>query len=287
MSNFSFNNINSKIKENKTFIYYAEVVDNNDPTESFRIKCRIPDIDKITTPLSELPFATPLLPRHLNILPKVGETVKVFLNSEDTRNREWIGPVITQLQNVDYQSYFVNAFNGKTFENVSSNTPISQIPEMNDVYPNKNTIALIGRGSTDIQLQNDAILIRAGKYDNNIIIDEFDKLIALNRKNPAQIELKWDGETSNTNIISDTINLISHEGNPKVSFNGVDLDINKLHPLPYGDVLLEFLELIKQFALTHIHSGSRLESNIGSGQLEKIKNFDLSRILGNQKIRIN
>ncbi len=288
MSNISFGNIgNQKQKNQKPIIFYGEVIDNNDPIEGFRLKVKISGIDDKITNNKDLPFATPLLPRHLNILPKVGEMVKVFLPDKDTNNREWVGPVITQLQNIERQNYFVSGPDGKKFENINSDTLISEIPEMDGVYPDKDTISLIGRGSTDIQLKNDSILIRAGKYDNTIVVSEFDKNISLNRKNPAQIELNFDGEISNTNIISDTINLISHGGIPKVSFNGEGLDIEKLHPIPYGDVLLDFLELIKQYTLTHIHSGSRLEANIGAGQLEKIKNFDLSRILGNKKIRIN
>lgn len=287
MSNISFGNLGNQKQENqRPIIFYGEVIDNNDPIEGFRLKVRIRGIDDKTNN-SDLPFATPLLPRHLNILPKVGEMVKVFLPDKDVNNREWIGPVITQLQNINKENYFVSGFVGKKFESINSNTPISQIPEMEGVFPDKDTISILGRGSTDIQLKNNSVVIRAGKYDNTIVINEFDKQIALNRKNPAQIELNFDGESSNTNIISDTINLISHGGIPKVSFNGVGLDIEKLHPIPYGDVLLEFLNLIKQYALTHIHSGSRLEANIGSGQLEKIKNFDLNRILGNKKIRIN
>jgi hypothetical protein len=286
MSNIFFDNLNKQSEPKRTIIFYGEVVDNNDPIEGFRLKCRIRGLDDKTRN-EDLPFATPLLPRHLNILPKVGETVKIFIPDDDIRNREWIGPVINQLQNIDQQNYFISGFGGKSFENIEPNTPISQIPEMDGVFPDKETVALLGRGSTDIQLKKDSIVIRAGKYSSDIVVNEFNKNIALNRKNPIQIELSWSEENSNTNIISDTINLISHGGNPKVSFDGRDLDIDKLHPLPYGDVLLEFLTLIKQYTLTHIHSGSRLEANIGSGQLEKIKNFDLSRILGNKKIRIN
>ena len=102
---------NKNIEEinSKSLIRIVEVlqVEDNLPTEgsneisrnSFgrRIKVRLYE-DSKNLKENELPWVWPLLPKHLQVIPKVGEMVLVFFQNLDGAqgNRFYIGPIISQ-----------------------------------------------------------------------------------------------------------------------------------------------------------------------------------------------
>jgi len=100
--------------------------------------------------------------------------------------------------------------------------------------------------------------------------------------------------TSVVNMVASRINLISHEG--KHTFNLTDPNKlitleeqekinNEAHPIVYGDVLVEFLELVKKYVLLHVHPYHGLPAD-PSQVTTDVLGFDLNQIL-NKNIRTN
>ena len=101
-----------------------------------------------------------------------------------------------------------------------------------------------------------------------------------------------DSKGSTTNVVSNKINLISH-GN-KEGFKLLDpeqyitpeeqITINtKSHPIPYGDSLNDFLNLMKSFVASHVHPYPGLPPD-PDPIVKKILEYDLETIL-NQNVR--
>lgn len=282
----------SLISSTGQVIYRAIVVDVNDESDAMRIKARIASIDSNLTD-DELPWCMPFLPKFLNILPIKDEFVKIIVydTKNPKTNREWLGPVISQPQNFNFDPFFFTALAGSDDSPIELSTAPSTLPEVRDGFPKTNEIAFVGRKNTDLILRDNELLLRAGKFRLEEFVEPYLKPLKFNRKNPAYLSMKINDSGTTTNIVADRINLISHEGKPKLpAIISLEEDVAKLetlHPLPHGDTLLDFLNLVKNFCITHIHTGPKLPANIGAGTLDKIRDFDLSTILANKKIRIN
>lgn len=304
---------NSNFGDKYNFIWdYAEVVDVNDPYDAGRIRVRIPTVDIDTTIQNQLsppeegglPWCEPLLPKYLNLVPEVGQLVKVI--AFDTLNkklrRQYIGPVIGQQTPRDFlrPDFFDSklkvensAYVGKWSDNPNSSALDWKI------YPEKTDVAFLGRRNTDIILRNksffDEIQLRAGKINPNTLVSGLNSAfrnspVELNKKNPGYITINFteasglqqegvnnvyknlnlQKDRSHVNIVADHINFISHLGsnssknktetvNPILQGGNISEQINventQLHPVVYGDVLWEFLELLRSYITGHVHKG--------------------------------
>ena len=105
---------------------------------------------------------------------------------------------------------------------------------------------------------------------------------------------KNDVTTSVINVVANKINLISHDGDH--SFNLTDPEglitddeqekiNNDAHPLVYGDTLVEFLNLIKKYVISHVHPYHGLPPD-PSKTTTDVMGFDLNKIL-NKNINSN
>jgi len=101
-------------------------------------------------------------------------------------------------------------------------------------------------------------------------------------------------KSSVVNIVASKINLISHDGehtfelaNPKeLITDDEQLKINnEAHPLVYGDVLLDFLELVKKYVQLHVHPYHGLSADPSTTTTD-VLSFDLNKIL-NKNINSN
>ena len=194
---------------------------------------------------TEIVWAIPLLPKHLQILPKVGEKVKLifFDMGNGQLNRAWIGPLVSQKTNLNYQDK-INAGNilntsrqNGLLKNVSGDNKLlrtgnKKIGDFRGGFPDKEDIAIMGRNNADIILptakgeksplnSGGEILIRAGKFNFN----EKNQL-SLNIKNPGYLRIKVIKETSIANVLgrqnndktmsmlfSDYISLVAYDSN--------------------------------------------------------------------------
>lgn len=276
---------------------------------------------------TEIVWAIPLLPKHLQIMPKVGEKVKLmfFDTGNPQLNRVWVGPLVSQKDKLSYQENVTagNILNtsilNKLLKNVSGNnknlrTGDKKIGKFRGGFPDKEDIALMGRNNADIILptkstKNDKlnrggeVLIRAGKFDFNNL-----GKLSLNTTNPGYLRIKVIESQNSFNAIdtrpktmsmlfSDYISLVSYNNNVvgkpyRTEVNpiiGNDADMlqthNSLSPLIRGDVLVEFLELLRDYVKNHNHPYHKLPATNANSK-DKIEQFDLERLLS-QGIRIN
>jgi hypothetical protein len=96
------------------------------------------------------------------------------------------------------------------------------------------------------------------------------------------------------NVVADKINLISHNGEHNFDLtdpeNMITTDMqNKInteaHPLVYGDKLVEFLNLVKEYVKIHVHAYHGLPSNDETSKIDLL-NYDLNTLL-NKNIKSN
>ncbi len=296
-------NLNEKIlKDYKLkLLYDGKVVSIDDPYNTGQIKVRL-DLDGSDVSDSELPIALPLLPKYINVFPKVGERVTVLVTnltfgnqSSNSSTRFWIGPWISQPQKLSGEDY-TNSFSDRPDGYIKLESGLEVTPSADGVYPTKDYIAIQGRDNADLSLKDKEVLIRSGKF-----VPSQPK--QFNKKDPGYIQIRYltnqDNDVnnesrtlgSNINIVSNYINLLSHNGKKSGKFNLTDKDsmitnmdqstINKnTHPIPYGDILLEFLRLVKNFVSQHSHPYHAMPPDPDES-VTKLLNFDLNRILNN------
>lgn len=268
-----------------TIIKFAEVISTYDPLDGGRIKAKT-DSDKRKEE-ADIPYAFPLLPKQLQVIPKKGECVMILVPNTDRADskRFYLGPIISQVQDFSKGEY-VNGLGIATSmimnadeETIShqARKGISNFKEVtNGAFPNNEDIAIVGRESEDIILKDDEIDIRCGirveangKNDKDMV----GKIIFNKEGNPTYIQLRHDENglfedvKSVANIVADKINLISHKNERNLEQGKFDLKdqdeliikdklkniLEELHQVPYGDKVVEALELITQAILTHVH----------------------------------
>jgi len=264
-------------------IAYGKVVDIDDPLDSYRIKVRIKGVDdKISD--EGLAWCESFLPKFINIIPKKGELAKIlfFDTTSPMMRRQWIAPIISQVQNLNFESH-LTALAGTDLSNQSAGISISKIPESDGAYANKTDVAIQGRDNSDIIFREKEVLIRAGKF-------VFNDNTKLNNTNPTyiQLKLKKNGSSSYANIVANKIFLITHNGattyNPILTEKDL-LEIEKnADPAVLGNRLIDFLQLVKEYCLTHIHMD--VPPNIGTGKVTEIANFDLTTLIS-KNIKLN
>ena len=316
------------IKHNQTFSI-GEVISVDDPTGMGRIKVyvngssarggdnelpNIRDNNNNIIPAS-LPWAMPIN-SMFSSQPKIGEAVIVF-NLDNTKpfvDRIYFGPIISQPQNLNNEPYNFSPLNGLTASNKEPDKSVFDIKELREgVFPKGDEVSIQGRFNTDITQKNNEIIIRAGKFESS---NENQFKIAFNSKTQAFIQIKNDvsfqgiGDDNNeiesgtvTNIVASKINLLTHKnGSPIINLNPTDLISNEqlkkilteAHQLPFGDVLLEYLRLLKDAIFYHVHNGNGNpstdltgEGNSSSIAVLKSKADDLEKRMLSQNIRIN
>lgn len=298
------------IKQGQVIVVENESSTYNESSAN-RIKVRLPQ-DK-DTPINDIPWAFPLLPKTIQSVPKEGEGVFVFLSElgNNKSNRYYLGPIISQPQYNDYCPYnngkgpalaFIQGGNeGHKLRNITTNSLT------NGAFPNANDISLIGRSSEDIILKDGEIDLRCG-IRSEAINDDADKdikgKIIFNSLNPAYIQLKYkNGVTTKQNqnadslinIVADRINIISHkdENSFKLTNNKTLIDENemdeimsKLHQLPYGDILVEYLNILRAAIVNHGHNFGPGNPPIDYDAITLAKSLDFNKILSD-KVRIS
>jgi len=313
MSKFAFpgNSIYNKDGDKRldtTIFYYGEVVSNYDEIGASRIKARIIGVDDHIFS-DDLSYAFPMVQKFLHVIPKVGETVLIFI--PDVKNpyidRMYVGPIISQPQMLkgDTQPFSSKSAlsSGIREPNESPNT----VPENKGVYPNTNDISLQGRDNSQIILKDREVLLRAGQFDVNVTAGEIPKF---NKINSGYIQIKHDvtlkPETETTtaergsaiNVVANKINLLTHKnGAPRFVLNDQDetittKELQKIledaHPLVFGDNLIEYLKLLKDAFLSHVHPypGMKPQDLSGTNAIAKYREYNLNSMLS-KNIRIN
>jgi hypothetical protein len=244
------------------------------------IRCRIIGSNFDNTILdNELPNCFPLLPKHLNLVPKENEAVLIFTFSEDDKfsDRFYIGPITSSLTKLNNDTIDTTALSNFGIGLTRPYPEIDKIPTARGIYDNPQNVIIDGRYNTDVIQRENEVLIRSGKFYNN-------EPLKFNQTNPAYIQLKFnqtiiDKDTniektiSVSNIVANKINLLTYkDGSPEfdnltsvnkdtgiaeyISDEQMAIILSEAHPLVFGDKLVEYLRLFRNALSNHVHNGN-------------------------------
>ncbi len=188
-------------------IYQAEVKSTDDNADSGIIYVEI-----VGTNNGQLVECYPLLPKFMNIYPQVGETVFVILQDIKIGPKVakqgkafWIGPIISQLQNLKKDPHDYTSTSNQADGKVKTKVAISKLENAKGAYPKKEEIAFQGRDNTDIILKSSEsnngskqILLRSGKF---IINDN----LSFNKKDVSYIQIKYGTDSVENKIIEKSV----------------------------------------------------------------------------------
>jgi len=209
------------MSDNNSFeriIYYGRVLDNDDPLMLGRIRVH-PDIENLPAlekaneefnknslnpdrgkwSVKDPLIFLPLLPYFVNQIPRIGERVLIiFFNNkkQNLKDRFYlIGPYSspTKIQNEDFSSSRTHLSSGtqndrRKYPNIK-NLDGTYLDETNKgVYAEPDDVALKGRGTSDLILKENDVLLRAGKHklpnnENIPVIDENRAFLQLSKFN--------------------------------------------------------------------------------------------------------
>lgn len=287
-------------------IRICEVISVDDEQMGDRIKVRIYPEDNRKT-IAEIQYAYPLLPKMLHIKPKVGEAVLILLTASNvgTSNRYYIGPIISQPQMMNFDGYSSGALAMYPDAIFTPKTAHNRVPDAKGAFCDEEDIAIYGRTGCDIILKENDVRVRCGaRIESDTPIKQ-----AFNRLSPAYLKMKyykegqsvenykygWEHKYNSTaTLVADQINLIAN--NAKTYYNTTDSKdmisdeemqkiISQAHLLPYGDVLIEFLEYFLRMFKEHAHPYPGMPTILPSGH-QDFFNYDLKQILS-KNVRIN
>jgi hypothetical protein len=301
--NFPGRSTNNEQKSaSKTNFFFAKVENVNDPYDGYIIQARIKGTDDQITK-AQLPNAFPLHSKFFSSRPKVGETVLIFIPETDNmfENRMYMGPIISQPQRLKFDPHLYSSTSLLNTGYVSPSEAPSTLPDAKGVYPNKEDISIQGRGNNDIILKDKEILIRSGKFieiERDIPKFNRDSIGYIQIKSDYIIDKEKDYKGTITNIVSSKINLLTHrDGSPNFSLSNPDTlitddEMDKIlkdaHPLPYGDLLVEFLIKFRDAFIDHVHPyhGKTPENLAGKNSISEVLNYDFNKLLS-KNIKIN
>lgn len=267
---------------------FGTVISVIDDQDGGRVRAHIRGVDSDNyASEQDIPLAFPLLPKIVNVKPKVGELVMVFTQNGDYNgDRFWLGPIISQPQNISYDG--VNADSLLSAGIFSPDKAPSTDPDNRGVQFGDDDIGLNGRGSTDVIVKPNEVRVSAGKTLDGV---------KLNKQNPSYVQNKYDipNKKGQINVVSNEINLLSYDS--KTKFNLVDPDylinddefkhiIEKAHVLPYGDILVDFIKIMQKAFTTHVHAYAGLPPDNNQKEVKDFINFDLKKMLS-EHVRIN
>jgi hypothetical protein len=288
-------------------IRFGKVTNVNDPHGGGRIQVRTP-YDNIIENDDNLPYYFPLLPKMFHVIPKVGEMVMVFsmVPGEHNNLNFYIGPVISQLDKL-YKEDSNYAIPDIGYEGWGVN-PETKRAVKPTLYPRVDDITIEGRKDSGIQLKDEEVRIKAGV---KVVGDMGPKN---NIETPAFISLKYypkndldlDGFKSTATIVADKINLIgtntkdpetkeipvtenkdvhAEEKDNLISDSAMKELINKAHQIPYGDTLIEFLDILRTAFAKHVHPFPTM-APCNDENMKAVATYNLEGMLSDN-VRIN
>lgn len=290
-------------------IRFGKVTNINDVHDGGRIQVRT-NYDNPVERDEDLLYCVPLLPRMLLICPKVGELVAVISMSPGDHgyNNFYIGPIISQEDKLFYEDS--DAALRVTEQGYIGWGPNPRYKKgvKPTLYPALDDVSIEGRKDTGIQLKNEEVRIKAGVK----VVDVNGP--KNNTTSPAFISLKYypkndyeqDGFKSTATIVADKINLIGTNTNDPSTRNipvteskdnsedqkdnlisdaAMKELINKAHRVPFGDTLIEFLDILRTALAKHVHPFPTM-APCNDENMKAVATYDLEGTLSDN-VRIN
>lgn len=283
-------------------VRFCKVISIDDDTDSDRIKVKLSPEDNSKS-IDEIEYAFPLLPKAFHIKPKEGESVFVLLavSNDGNSQRYYIGPVISQDHRLFNDPYFKGGDSFLKGAYKKFDIAPRMNPNQNGLLPNDDDIVIRGRKNADIQITDDDVRIKAGVK----VVNEDNKYeMSFNTKNPAYEKLKYhkqslvDGSKSTATVVADKIAFLSNTSPNYYNLTDrkdliTDDELNKViesaYKLPYGEKLVEFLQVFVEAFTKHTHDFPMLPPNsfyTGPLTSKKVEMLDNKQMLSNT-VRIN
>lgn len=288
---------------------YGKVTNVDDPHGGGRIQVRTV-YDNIRGENKELPWYIPLLPKMLHVRPKVGELVLVISMAAGNFDEPsfYVGPLISQEDKL-FREDADGALSITSTGYIGwEENPRGKKGVQPTLYPNTADIAIEGRKDTGIQLKDEEVRVKAGVK----VVDE--RGPRNNTSNPAFISLKYypkndvfkEGYKSTATIVADKINLIStlsddpdteeipvtenqdrkaEDKDNLISDSAMRELVEKAHQVPYGDILIQFLDLFRTAFATHVHPFPTMPP-CQDPNIVAVSSYDLNTTLSDN-VRIN
>ena len=294
----------------------------NDPQSMGRIKVRINGPanrggdNGIAS--SDLSWCFPMTPKFFTSIPKVGEAVFVMIiNKTKTHSdRLYFGPIISTVDNLNFDAYSTTALNAFSFSFLQPPVDVNRIPALKGVFPASEDISIQGRYNTDLTFKRNEVILRAGKFEISPINNNNPYPFQFNRTTQGYIQIRNDiplskpdanrtqDKGSIANIVANKINLLTHkDGTPRFNLTNQDdilsddemLNIlENAHQVPFGDIQMQYLILLKKAFLNHVHNnnGSQPTDLVVGGLTQDVREFkknaeDLENRMLSKNIRIN
>ena len=286
-------------------IRFGRVTNVEDPHGGGRIQARTV-YDNVVGENEELNYYIPLLPRMLHVVPKVGELVLLISMAPGKFDYfgYYIGPIISQEDKFEFEDSDEAIKSTETGYIDWASNPRTRKGVLPTLYPEHEDIAIEGRKDTGIQLKNEEVRVKAGVK----VVDVTGP--RNNTTNPAFISLKYypdneydyDGFKSTATIIADKINLfgnVSDELSVQKEISDVGMDgkdelipdnalkilMNKARRVPYGETLIEFLDLFRAAFAKHVHPFPTM-APCNDENVKAVATYDLGKTLSDN-VRIN
>lgn len=288
---------------------FGKVTNVDDPHGGGRVQVRTP-YDNIRGENKELPWYIPLLPKMLHVRPKVGELVLVISMAAGNFDEPsfYVGPLISQEDKL-FREDADGALSITSTGYIGwEENPRGKKGVQPTLYPNTADIAIEGRKDTGIQLKDEEVRVKAGVK----VVDE--RGPRNNTSNPAFISLKYypkndvfkEGYKSTATIVADKINLIStlsddpeteeipvtenqdrkaEDKDNLISDSAMRELVEKAHQVPYGDILIQFLDLFRTAFATHVHPFPTMPP-CQDPNIVAVSSYDLNKTLSDN-VRIN
>ena len=186
---------------------------------------------------------------------KSGEKIAEFENETD-----YVGTSSRQTALNSAQT-FINANKGSKWQIKSDSSDIIKI------YKGEGNIAQFSSEPIEVKKK-----IKTVKFSKNK-----DKKASVINVVATKINFLSNADGANTFELANSKNLINDEEQEKIN--------NDAHPLVYGDTLVEFLELIKKYVISHVHPYNGLPAD-PSKTTTDVMGFALNKIL-NKNINSN
>ncbi len=182
------NNENNRNEiRNSQFIYKGQCIDSNDPMRLGRIRAILKTENQSDREIANENFGKqtyrewderdpfvfkPLLPFFINTPPKENEYVHLFYNNikrKGDKDKFYIGGVYSSPTTSKFEKYdsavtnFDEGTRNKPFANLLNEEGNYFYEDVKGVYAEPDDVVLYGRGSCDIVIKDNTVLLRAGK----------------------------------------------------------------------------------------------------------------------------
>jgi len=281
-------------KDNQNIVF-GTVIDNKDPENAGRIRVLLDNFkykvenfepwkkgNSKGTSVSDPYICNPFLPKLINVVPKVGELVKVIFYNPNfpELDKEYVGPVISQFNSIEYE----NATQGRVFTQSQKTNLLPNLANFEyskGLLPDINNITILGRKSADLTVKPNDVLIRSGKVDlqDNKKFNKKGSLFQIS-SNPVKLDKKTTTVTVNKRIPEPINNVVIYNLN---SDNSGYVDVYKL-TTPKNtsniNITTDLTNLISTPAITYTFSANTQE--IGISYINQFLSFLDNKQVENQ-----